>query len=321
MLKRVGRIGLFLVLLFAGCEAERDNPRDPRSPYHYGGIIVGWVTTNRDEPIEGVKVSAEPDNKYVFTDVEGYYVIPDIFEDTALVFAFKDGYASESVWVEINHGWEDTARFFLDALPQFIRCKVYTVHDGDDCWMEIAAEVFDSDKEGGRSDIDSVLFWVAGIGDTFFVPYPDSLYHKELYASDFNLQSLESLIGRNSYFIAWDSPGKFSVSEPRCAERIINVVPELISPVNFNPVGPNPDLVWKSINLPYPYTYTVELLRTSGGIFWNTEGISEIDTVFTVPDPPFGPALESGQQYKWQVWVVDEYGNRSSSLEKGFTVE
>jgi hypothetical protein len=307
-------------ILLLACEAERDNPLDPESPYYKGtGAIIGWVKTRTGEPISGMTLTVEPETteyEFCFSNEEGFYEFEEVAAGSCKVIASKKGYAADSNWIEVAVGREDTVNFFLDILPGFTSCKVSTHHILQNYYACPEAEVFDGD---GLIDIDSVVFWVAELPDTLSLEYDAGAYRKIIYTDDLPGHSLEDLIGKDCFFRVIDKAGKQVSSSPVRAARIIYETPRVVKPVNFEEVGQNPELVWYKADLSYPYTYTVEVTNIKSGMppvmVWSKGEISAGDTTVTVP------ILLSPDYYYWSVWVVDEFGDRSRSKEAGFEVK
>jgi hypothetical protein len=309
--------------LIIGCEAERDNPRDPSSPYYnYGGTIVGWVKTRIGEPIVGVRVTVEPEHEFSFTDKDGFYELKQVVEENCTIIAYLEGYASDSIAIEMEWGDTDTVNFVLDSLPGFHLCRVTThVESKTDTgstarYALFEAEVFDGDD---LLDIQSVLGWIGNPTDTFNLEYDPGntanqglVYAKTVSYKNLPGGSLEGLLGKDCFFLVRDRANKEAVSNPVRAVRVIVEIVELVKPVNHARVEENPELVWHKADAAYPYTYTVEV-EDADSMVWSRAGIPSTDTTVQTN-------LGVGE-YSWHVWIVDEFGDRSRSLSTGFIVQ
>lgn len=313
------RAGMFqslwiIGLLLLSCEAERDNPYDPKSPlYRDEGALVGWVKTRTGKPIPGVVVEISPHNKFSVTDLDGRYEMKCLKSGESRVFASLKGYSRDSGEVTIKILKTDTLNFVLDCLPQFEHCLVRTyniINKNNQAEFETA--VADGD---GVVDIDSVSCWVEDILDTFRLEYDDGVYKKTIQAKTLPGNTLESLAGKDVFFIAYDKAGASSVSSPCAITRIIDEIPTLVEPVNFQIADKNPTLVWNKTLTSFPYSCRVEVMSTQLGVIWSRDGISSNDTTVTVDEN-----LEA-DDYSWVVWIVDEYGNHSRSITAGFKVK
>ena len=94
---------------------------------------------------------------------------------------------------------------------------------------------------------------------------------------------------------------------------------KLIEPDNGDTTSTTPTLKWQRNNNPgFTYNYTVEIYTDGFNptLVWRKENINPdplvINTI-TVDAP-----LTENRYYFWNVWVVDDFENRSISLEKGF---
>ena len=296
------------------CEAERINPLDPKSPlYRDEGALVGSVKTRTGKPIRDVIVETPSLNKYTVTDFDGRYELAGLKSGDAKVYASLNGYSSDSGQVKIRILKFDTLDFVLDILPQFDHCIVRTYNTiNKNNQVEFEASVSDGD---GIVDIDSVLCWVNDVVDTFKLEYDDGVYKKTIQAKTLPGQTLESLVGKKVFFIACDKAGQSVCSNPAMMTRIIDEVPTLVEPVNFQVVDKNPTLIWNRTSTSFPYTYKVEVMNTQLGVIWTRGGIPPSDTTIVVDE-----SLEA-DDYSWVIWIIDEYGNHSRSLIAGFKVK
>lgn len=308
---------LFLLLSFTlmiSCDAERINPLDPNSPlYRDEGTLIGSVRTRTGKPIPNVVVEVPSLDRYTATDFDGRYELTGLKSGEAMVFASLKNYSSDSGQVKIRILKVDTLDFVLDALPQFDHCCVRTYNIiNKNNHVELEASVSDGD---GIVDIDSVSCWIVDILDTFKLEYDGGVYKKTILAKALPGETLESLIGKEFYFIAYDKAGQSVISNPAKMTRIIDEIPTLVEPVNFQVVDKHPALIWNKTLTSFPYTYKVEVMTTQLGVIWTKEGFSPDDTTVVVDEE-----LEA-DDYSWVVWIIDEYGNHSRSLIAGFKVK
>ncbi|MBN2380986.1 carboxypeptidase regulatory-like domain-containing protein [candidate division WOR-3 bacterium] len=321
--RRYQTFAALALTLVLGCEAERDNPRDPLSPYYdYGGTIVGWVKTRIGEPIAGVRITIEPEHEYSFTDKDGFYELKQVVEVSCTLIAHLDGYASDSTSIELEWGGKDTVNFILDSLPGFHLCRVTThveskIDTGSTArYALFEAEVFDGDD---LLDIQSVLGWIGDPSDTFNLEYDPGntanqglVYRKAVSYKNLPGGSLEGLLGKDCIFLVRDRANKETVSNPVRAVRVIVEIVELIKPVNHARVNKNPELIWHKADASFPYTYTVEV-EDADSLIWSRAGIPCTDTIVQTN-------LDQGE-YSWHVWIADEFGDRSRSVGTGFIVQ
>ncbi|MBN2378802.1 carboxypeptidase regulatory-like domain-containing protein [candidate division WOR-3 bacterium] len=323
-MERLG-LGMVIVIMMAGlvvCDMEHDSPYDPESPDYRGeGSVLGWVKTRTGEPIPGITLVVEPETTITqlqLSNEEGFFEFKNIAAGGCKLTAEKEGFATDSTWLEVKVGGEDTVTFFLDILPQFTFCKITTRHVLDNVHVFFQASVTDGD---GPVDVESVIAWVPDLIDTIELNYDSETqtYWKIVEVNELEIGSVENLIGKDCLFLISDKANQKVLSEPVRLARVIYPTPEVISPTNFERVGKNPTLVWHRTNLNYPFTYAVELIDYEEGVphvtIWVKEHIESDDTSVVVP-LDLSPDI-----YSWAVWVVDEFGNRSRSKQAGFEVQ
>lgn len=329
VVKRVVIAGSFLLASFAGCDAERDNPYDPKSPYYKpGGVVTGYVKTRTGMPVDGVKITVEPDGHFSYSDVDGFYEVMGLVTEKSRVTATKEGYSSGDTSIVIRLGKKDTANFFLDILPEIVSCRVTTQHTYEGAYggkysAIFEAEVFDRDGTGWE-DIDSVSVYITGLPDTFSLKFnePSGLYRREVEASYFPEDSLRGLMGRDCFFKVMDKVHEVTISDPCRAVRIIDKLPKVVMPDNFDTVGTMPELVWENYWESFSYTYTIGVWILEGGELGELIcTISEIPRDTTAKISKKVPTDLSPGFYKWKVSVVDEFGNRSVSKSGSFKVQ
>lgn len=306
-------------MLSSGCDAERDNPWDPNSPY--GARITGWVRTKTGEPAEDVKVEVKtdvPQTKYCFSNDSGYYEIGGIPVGYCKVVASGESYAVDSVWVQTRLGREDTVNFFLDILPEFLWCEVTSEHfpGVNNFGAFFEAEIYDGD---GPADIESVSLFIQGLETTFTLEYEEGVYRKMVYNRFLPDSSIELLIGKDCWFVVRDRAGCEMMSSPVRVSRIIYPTPEDVSPGPGDVVEAHQDLeiIWRQVVVPYPHTYAVGVTSDPYGVplvyVAYKQGLPASDTSFSVNLSP--------GEYFWTVWAVDEFGNRSQSRTVKFKVQ
>ena len=317
---------LFLIILCGGlllsCEAERDNPRDPKSPYYTGeGSLRGSVKTRTGVPLPGITLVVEPETTaclFTTSNEDGSYNFSSVPAGKCMVIASKEGYETDTCPGSIEVEGADTVDFFLDALPRFLLCQVTTHHVLQKYYAIFEADAVDGD---GAIDIDFVSSWVTGFQDPFdlYFDADKKKYTKQVDAESLPGKSLESLLGKDCFFEVTDKAGARVKSQPTSPARIIYEEPDLVKPVNFEKVGTNPVLIWHKPTFTYPYTYTVEVFRLQSGQplerMWFRECIPKIDTAVTVTQEL------KADNYSWMVWVVDEFGNSTRSVLAGFQVQ
>ena len=131
---------------------------------------------------------------------------------------------------------------------------------------------------------------------------------------------VEALLGQTLRIEVRDASGNASLGPPMSLVRIIEFTPQTLSPQWPAQVSPTPTLVWRPAQLPFAFTYGVDVfLVDAAGIpnLIDTETHRDLDP--SVTSLPVTTELEPGDYY-WTLWVIDSFGNRSRSREAGFRV-
>ncbi|MDX1439289.1 MAG: carboxypeptidase regulatory-like domain-containing protein [Rubricoccaceae bacterium] len=294
------------------------------------GAVAGFVSSYYP-PFEGlpsvqVMLRRVEDPSSAFsgtTDSGGQFSIPNVPSGMYELLAEAIGYASVVDTVEVQLGALTELDLRMDGLPQVTSHQVRTEHisrwfPADDLFrLVIETTVDDPD---GLGDIERVLFSVPdfNFSDTLAVTSGDPSRFTRTFDESQLPTTLQDLLGRTLQIEVRDRLGHAGFAPDAQIVRIIDPTPLAESPTFPDPVGPQPGLVWRSLDLPFMFTYRVNVVfvpsagqQTLVGSYGN---LSPSDTTFTVPDP-----LSLGD-YSWTVAVEDVFGNRSRSKEAGFRV-
>lgn len=322
-----------LPLVVFGClgEPDRGNPLDPLSDnFDEAGAVGGFVTTYYP-PFDGlasVRVLLtgidDPTIEYsVSTSSSGQYSISGVATGSYRVEAEIDGYAQLADTVQVDLGRFTSLDLRLDGLPLVANHMVRTEHisrwfPSDDLYrLVVETGVDDPD---GLGDISSVRFSVPdfNFSDTLAVTPGDPALYARTFEEAQLPTTLQDLLGRTLQIEVLDRIGNAGFAPSAQIVRIIDSTPLALSPTFPDPVGRQPQLTWRAIDLPFAFTYRVDIVlvpfagqQTLVGSFG---GLSPADTTWMVPTP-----LDAGD-YSWTVSVEDVFGNRSRSKEAGFRV-
>jgi hypothetical protein len=98
-------------------------------------------------------------------------------------------------------------------------------------------------------------------------------------------------------------------------KRIIKDEVILVGPINSDTTSTLPTLEWNIISLGFNFKFTVEIYTDgfNSRLVWRKENINSSATSVTVDEP-----LTEDRYYRWIVWIVDEFENRSGSKTKTF---
>ncbi len=313
---------IWLLLLF--CSPERKNPFDPKSPYYKPpAIISGSVLSIKRKPISNAFVFLEPENKGTFTDKEGVFYFENLNKGNKKIFVQKENYSPCSISFYLKNGEIKELNFYMNGLPIIDTPKLYSVHLSrwwpieDLYWAEIKTSVSDPD---GFVDIDSVWFVIDEINMSLTMEYnPDSqFFFKKIPSESLPSGKLDELIGKEFSFFAKDKQNGIGKFSPAYIFRIIEEIPQPISPSSYDTVGPTPEFIWKRFYTYYEFTYKIEIYRLNSGypvLLKSIPGFAPEDTSFILND-----SLNAGDYY-WRLFYIDNYGNRSISKPYVFYVQ
>jgi hypothetical protein len=337
------RLRLYFVLCTAlglaagvGCgDAPRENPLDPLSEgFRDEGAISGRVT-GLYPPFPGrpgVQVRLIPvgpagrPELATRTDDDGRFALNDVPTGPYVMEADEEGFAGAADTVSVTAGAVAEAMIQLDALPVVTEQSLRSVHILR--WPPLEP-VFQLEVEAAAEDPDRPQD-LAGAS----LVVPDLDFSAELvetepgtgvFAATFDERELpapgvESLLGQTVRIEARDVSGNAGLGPPQSLVRVIEQSPQTQSPQFPDVVSTRPTLVWQPAQLPFAFTYRVDVFVVNAAgiprLFDRYENIDPNQTSIQVEEE-----LASGEDHFWTVWVVDAFGNRSRSREAGFTVQ
>lgn len=311
----------------AGClgDAPRGNPLDPESDnFTDAGRVVGRATRYYapHAPVAGVEVRLTPGPYMAHSREDGHFEFRDVPSGRYRIVAEKADFAvaEDSVTVLLGETTEKEMR--LGALPRVVDLALETVHISrwwpvDDLYLlEVSATVEDPD---GIADIEAVWLEIPEFGftDTLQSTRSHDRFATSLNAARLPTRSLHGLMGHAIYIRARDRAGYGGGTDGRQLVRIIEETPVASTPRTMEVVDPRPVLTWEPEDLPYPFTFRVDIILAETNvqpIVQTVAGIASTDTTVRLPE-----ALPPGN-YQWTISVVDAFGNRSRSKEAGFEV-
>jgi hypothetical protein len=320
----------------AGCgDAPRDNPLDPLSDgFRDEGAISGRVT-GLYPPFPGrpgVQVRLIPvgpagrPELATRTDDDGRFALNDVPAGPYAVQADEEGFAGEVDTVTVTAGAVAEATIQLDALPVVTEQSLRSVHILR--WpplepvfqLEVEATAEDPDRP---QDLAGASLVVPGLD--FSAELVETEPGTGVFAATFDERELpppgvEALLGQTVRIKARDVSGNAGFGPPQSLVRVIEQSPQTQSPQFPDVVSTRPTLVWQPAQLPFAFTYRVDVFVV------NAAGIPTLIDRYENIDPnqtalQVQRELASGEDHFWTVWVVDAFGNRSRSREAGFTVQ
>ena len=317
-----------LACLVSGCleDPTRDHPLDPMGENFIDEGTIALRVTNFYSPRSGlsdIAVSILPTGGAGVTDERGTYMTSGLPGGEYSIHINQQGYVPIDTLIRVDAGQTTVVEVPLAGLPMFDDVRLNSAHISR--WFPPPEELFSLEMQARVSDNDGVLdidsLWLTipalGFIDHVFVQTEPGSYVHSVSADQLPL-GLPALIGQEVRIKAKDRSGIENESGPLTLLRVIDAIPLAVEPDNLEEQPDSlPTFTWAQINLPYPFTYQIDIVRSNQ----NVETI--VQTIETIPSTQLSiQALEpipSGNYY-WVVSVVDEFGNRSRSREAGFRI-
>jgi hypothetical protein len=306
-------------------DAPHDNPLDAShglSSHSIGGSVHTYYPHPPRSIIAGAEVCLWPQRIITTTNADGTFRFNELESGKYKVVCTKPGFSSDSIEIDIPIA--STMDFFLDGLPYFQEFKITTHHISqwfpaeDSYYLEIEVTASDSD---GVEELD--IAWMdipeMGISDTLQESSTAGLFTHTIIPQEVSNRFIHSFVGKEFYFYLRDNFGSQIVSPPKFITRIVENVPVLDFPIQWDTVSEFPfDFTWQAIYLPFPFSLRLELFRIFSGFNAQVDEISDIPG--NSSSYSYNKTLEAGD-YFWVLYIVDEFGNCSRSKEGSFQVE
>lgn len=327
-----------MVMLLAGpgCfdDPARENPLDPLSEgFRDEGAVSGRVT-GLYPPFPGradVRVRLVPvgpagrPELATRTDASGQFALGDVPSGPYAIVAEQEGFLGATDTVTVAPGAVAETTIQLDALPEVTEQSVRSVHisrwfpDEPVFQLEVAITATDPDRP---EDVDSAALAVPDLG--LSLPLDPVGGETGRFSALFDNAELpapgiETLLGRMLRAEVFDAAGNTGLGPPLSLVRVIEQSPQTERPQSLAVVGPMPTLVWRPLQLPFAFTYRVDVFLVVEEIGLPTLIERHEDIAPSITSLDVETELIPGD-YFWTVWVVDTFGNRSRSKEAGFQV-
>lgn len=257
------------------------------------------------------------------TDAMGEFMIDRLPKSEYVVVAEGEGLRTETDTVSVRAGQTARVDFRLDALPVILTQNARTVHieqwvqESSLFQLEVEAIVTDRDR---ATDVNGVELVVDDIGFRIaLTQVAPGHYEGKFDAAQLPGGQVQAFLGRPLRIEVTDVNGNVGTGAPMTLVRVVEQTPLTASPQGTETISdPSPTLVWRPAQIPFTFTYRVDLYHVDGaGIPRLLESESGIDASVTSYDVT--RTLGEGNYY-WTVWIVDAAGNRSRSKEAGFSV-
>ncbi len=315
-------IALLSVFVVVSCNAPHENPVDPNNPQNKLSIISGVIKTEGYPftPIENVDVFWKNDNKYIRTNRDGKYRIPNIIKKDGWLKFNCDGYKKDSLFIKWDDKQITSDEVFLNSIPKLDSLEFFSVVENrfqftQKHYLQIKARVSDSE---GVNDIKDVIVRNEDLNLSKTLVYnpTENYYVSELLLKDLKVKSLNEIIGKDFEILVRDLDSNIFVVGVTNIKRIINEEVELISPINNETVSNSFKLSWRRFIPGYKFAYRIEIYtnETSPNLVFSKDKISYDGISFTVDS-----LAEKGNLF-WVIWAIDEFNNQSRSKPGSFII-
>ena len=207
------------------CNAPRNNPLDTQNPNNKLSRIDGTVqtATNPTSPISSAMVFWKNSNLYVRTNTNGKFVLENLDANNGWLCFSKDGFSSDSQFIEWNgkKKWETVVN--LNTLPRLDSILLYSIvknkNSGRADYQLVVNATVTDDK-----DIDSVYL----SNDELQIHQPllkqsSAYFHGTFSDFELNLPSFEIIIGRTFNILAREISGNYVNIGGATVKRIIKI--------------------------------------------------------------------------------------------------
>jgi len=314
-------VSILIVFNLIGCisDAPRDNPLDPANGLMVSGNISRIYTNN---PPENAVVFLQPENLTLIVNDDGGYTFSNLKPGVYQLSSTAPGYSADSATFDLQQNTK--VNLVLDSLPFFRDIKLTTHHVSrwfppDDLYsIRYEAAASDGDGDG---DINKVWLKIESIAytDTLQRSSPGSnIFKGEAFTLDLSINSIHQLIGKPFTIYVKDLPGQIVESKDQFLLRIIEDIPQLVSPIGLEVLNSFPiNFVWQAIvNISYSYSLKIEIYSISLGL-----KVDEVNNILSnATTAQFGGPLSTGDYY-WILYIIDEFGNSSTSREGSFRIQ
>ena len=315
-------------LFWAGCldHAPRDHPLDPLGEaFENTGTISGKITGLYApfEGISGIDITLSPGGIFTRTSADGTFTFSGVEEGSYILEASRILYATLSDTITIEAGDIFFEEYPLNALPHIDSLSLNAVAISrwwppplDYHVLEIEVQAMDLD---GLSDIDRVWIEVSDLNysDTLLATETPGKYRLSV-REDRLPAPLATFQGLDHIIYLRDRSGRLNASPTATIHRVIDQTPLALDPIDLEVISiPELTFVWEPVQLPYPFTFRIDVVRVDDNLrnmYLTRSGIPSDSLSLTIPSP------QLAGEYFWTVSVVDGFGNRSRSREAGFLI-
>ncbi len=311
--------GVIFALLVVRCvsDAPHINPLDPALNHNQLTEVSGKVTRlNAAINIAGATLRLMPGPVFTQSQPDGTYrfAVP-LAGGTYWLHCEAPGFSADSVQLNLAPGQTVIQNFALNGLPEFTGISLATRHEAnfitiEDFFLDIQVSVADAD---GPGEIKSVWCEIPTLGyvDTLrFLPQQQRFFARLLPQKVVQSRLLTPLEGQPFVIFVADQHGAVAVSPPQFIKRIIDGIPRTVGP---NGAASIPfDFRWEAFPAPFRFHYRIEIFPNINIQLPPVATLDEIPADSTTRR--FATQLDAGN-YFWVLYVVDEFGNYSRSIQ------
>lgn len=317
-------------------DAERGNPLDPLSDnFPDDGTVVGAVVraSRPSEGVPGASVHLSPvaggPELVAPVSGDGAFDLSNVLAGTYVLTAEAPGYTPADTTVEVVAGRPTpNVVLQLNAVPSVTNQTVHTERINRFfpppqifSLLVVEATVADPDGFGDLVAVDLVIPDLPGDGD-FRAPLLAVTGREGGFTRTFTEDELplplQDLLGRNLFIEVSDQAGATTRGGDVHVTRIVESIPEAISPVGLDTVAVPFTMTWAPLSLPYVFTWRVEIFRVSAA-GQSALVLTFLDVPSTQTQVTMEMPLEPGD-YQWFVSAVDDFDNLARSREAGFRI-
>ena len=303
---------------FWSCDAPRNNPFDPENPdYESTQDLTGRVYTYRVPHITISNVKVTWDNRRIdHTRTDGSFRFNEVIKEPGWLLFENNTYLVDSLYVDWKNTGPDVLKY-LNTRPVLDSILFYSSLENDNTGQQLISVDSKLHISDPDNDIDSVLIASANLKFKSFLDYNinDKSFEGSFGMSDLKIAKPDAIIGQEFNIHIKDTQKHKILLSTQLIKRIIKDEVILVNPINSDTTSSMPTLEWNVISLDFPFKFTVEIYTDgfNSKLIWSKENISSSATSVTVDAP-----LTENRYYRWIVWVVDEFQNRSGSKTKTF---
>jgi hypothetical protein len=316
------KFGIMFLPIFLNnsCNAPRNNPLDPNNPNNAFVSIEGMIQTYAvpRKAVSDALVSWKIESRLVKTNSSGYFKIDNIHAKNGWLLIQKEGYSSDSFYIEWQYKKNYTVQSFLNEIPKLDSLLLFTTvlnqyPNIQTASLEVKVKVSDKDN-----DIDSVFIENSELSTKHSLTYnvTSKMYERILSQSDLNIDDIEQSIGLQFNIKVKDLFSRMHKIGSDKLNRLIKQEITLEYPLNGEIVQSMPILKWRRFTPGFDFTYTAEILTDDipPATVWQKEKISS-DSISVEVSTVLAP-----RGYFWVLWCIDKFSNKSRSKPASFKV-